>query len=374
MNHKLTIGLPKMHKEPGEKRDFLPDFVAFLNQLGAQVIVEHKYGKEMEFTERDYLCRAPEIRFASHLETYQQEYVLVLRYTTEDEVRQMRAGACLISMLHYTTRPQRVAFLRSLGLEGISLDLLKDDYGARLVEDLRDVAWNGIEVAFHVLRKIYPEPGFESPDRPPVRITILGAGGIGCHAVRAAVNYGDETLRKKLAYQGVPGVVVTVVDYDLTWNADEMRGILESTDILVDATQRLDTSQAVIPNDWIGYMPSHAVLVDLSVDPYIMDSVPIQVKGIEGIPKGDLDQYIFAQYDPAYENIPVGISTTHRRYAVSCYSWPGIHPKRCMEIYGRQLRPIMQTLIQNGGIQNINPNGSTYERVIAQAQLSRWQV
>jgi alanine dehydrogenase len=372
VKHKITIGLPKINKESGEKRDFLPDFVAFLNQSGAHVVLEHCYGKELGFIEQDYNYQAQEILFSSHQETYQQEYVLVLRYTSDEEISQMKRSSCLISMLHYPTRPQRVAFLRSRGLEGISLDMLKDDNGARFVEDLRDVAWNGVEVAFNVLRDIYPEPGFESPKRSPVRVTILGAGAVGSHAIRAAVCYGDLPLRERLYKLGVPGVEVTALDYDLTCNADEMKRILKYTDLLVDATQRSDTSQVIIPNSWISYMPSHAVILDLSVDPYVMNSDPIQVKGIEGIPQGNLDQYTFAPDDSAYDNLPKGVPTENRRHVVSCYSWPGIHPKRCMEIYGRQLLPIIQTLLQKGGIQNINPNGDQYERAIARAQLSKW--
>ena len=40
-------------------------------------------------------------------------------------------------MLHYPTRPQRVAYLKSLGIEAISLDSLKDENGRRLIQNLR---------------------------------------------------------------------------------------------------------------------------------------------------------------------------------------------------------------------------------------------
>ena len=97
----------------------------------------------------------------------------------------------------------------------------------------------------------------------------------------------------------------------------------------------------------------------------------MQVKGIEGIPQGNLDQYIFAPDDPAYDLIPACILKTHRRHAVSCYSWPGLYAKACMEVYGRQLQPIFRTLIRKGGLAGINPNGRYFERAIARAQLSR---
>ncbi len=256
-------------------------------------------------------------------------------------------------------------------MEAISLDSIQDDVGRRLVEALRSVAWNGLQVAFHVLLRTYPAPGMESPQREPVHVTVMGVGAVGMHAVQAASRYGDETLWRSLAQRGVPGIQVTTVEYDLTRNEAVMKDVLAQTDILVDATQRPDVSQPVIPNSWIAWLPAHAVLVDLSVDPYDCSSDQPEVKGIEGIPQGNLDQYVFAPDDPAFERVPSCVSTANRRYSVSCYSWPGIHPKECMDHYGRQLRPLMRTLIEKGGAQNVHAKGKFFERALSRAMLSR---
>jgi alanine dehydrogenase len=372
MAERITIGMARMHVEFGERRDFLPSFVARLIRRGADVILEHGYGSGMGFTQEDYLNAAPEARFASHEEIFDQDYVLVLRCPVESELRQLQKSATLISMLHYPTRPQRVEFLRSLGVEGISLDSLKDDNGRRLVENLKSVAWNGLEVGFQVLRRTYPPPGMEGKERNPSQATILGVGAVGVYAVQAASRYGDLNLWNLLAKRGIPGVQVTAVDYDVVNQEETMREILSRTDILVDATQRPDPSRYVIPNEWIGWMPEHAVLVDLSVDPYNFEVDPPEVKGIEGIPQGNLDQFVFKPNDPAYEKIPASVSMKNRRHVASCYSWPGIHPKECMELYGNQLRPIMRMLIEKGGVGNIRPKGFYFERAIARAMLSNW--
>lgn len=369
----LRIGLARMHKEPGERRDFLPEFVGKLYKRGAQVLLEYGYGAELGYKEQDYLDAAPNARFVTRTQIYQQDYVLVLRCPTEEEMRLMHPGACLISMLHYPTRPDRVALLKSLGVEAISLDSIKDDTGRRLVENLRSVGWHGVEAAFQVLQKIYPQPGFESPQRAPIRVTLLGAGAVGIHVMQAAIRYGNEGLRRKLAAAGVPGVQVTTVDYDLTAIPEFMRPLLQQTDILADATQRPDPSVPVIPNDWVAWLPEHAVLLDLSVDPYDYSGSKKSVKGIEGIPQGNLDHYQMPPNDPAYDKIPPCVNTTHRRWAVSCYSWPGIHPARCMELYGRQLQPLLRTLIERGGYAEIRSNGRYFERALSRAMLSRWQ-
>jgi alanine dehydrogenase len=368
----IIVGMARMHAEFGERRDFLPSFVARLVRRGAKIILEHGYGSGMGFTEEDYRNIAPDVQFASHEEIFKQDYVLVLRCPVESELRQLKQGATLISMLHYPTRPQRVAFLRSLDVEAISLDSLKDDNGRRLVENLKSVAWNGLEVGFQVLRRTYPAPGMEGKDRNPIQATVLGVGAVGMHAVQAASRYGDLQLWQLLAKRGIPGVQVTAIDYDVVNNENTMREILSRTDILVDATQRPDPGKVIIPNEWIGWMPEHAVLVDLSVDPYNFEVSPPEVKGIEGIPQGNLDQYVFKPDDPAYERLPTSVSTKNRRHVASCYSWPGIHPKECMELYGNQLRPVMRMLIEKGGVQNIKARGFYFERAITRAMLSKW--
>lgn len=372
-SNQLTIGLPRMHLEPGERRDFLPEFVHRLCQNGYQVFLEHGYGSAMGYQEEEYTAHSPCVHFTSRDETYQQDIVLVLRYPGDDALKRMRKGACLISMLHFPTRPMRVHLLRDLGLEAISLDSIKDDVGRRLIENLRAVAWNGVEVAFRVLKEHYPPPGLEDINRLPVKVTVMGAGAVGTLAIQAAIRYGNEEYWRRMASLGVTGVQVTAVDYDLTNHPAIVQQILKYTDILIDATQRPDPSVPVIPNEWIGLMRAHAVLLDLSVDPYDCTITPASVKGIEGIPQGNLDQYIFEPDDPAYDTLPACVSSKDRRLVVSCYSWPGIYPRECMDLYGKQLAPLLNAIARAGGVGHIKSSGSFFQRALAGAMLSRWK-
>jgi alanine dehydrogenase len=369
----LHFGFPRMRVEAGERRDYLPKYIGQMEELGAQVVLEEGYGSGMGFNKDDYRAYAPEVRFVSHEDAYKQDYVFVLRCPIDEDLKLMRRGACLISMLHYPTRPLRTEFIRSLGLEAISIDSLKDDTGRRLIENLRAVAWNGLDAAFEMLRATYPPPGFDSPLRKPIQVTLMGSGGVGVHAVQAAIRYGNTSLWREMVKRGAAGVQVTVIDLDTTSIEELMLSLLLKTDILVDATLRQNPTVPIIPNHWIAIMPDHAILLDLSVDPYECDFPQVSVKGIEGIPQGNLDKYVFAPNDPVYESIPDCVPSNHRRYAISCYSWPGIHPKECMQIYGKQLNPIFRTLIGKGGTQNIDPHGRFFERAIANAMLSRWE-
>ena len=368
-----TVGLPRMHKEAGERRDFLPSTVAFLQRVGApEIMIEDGYGSGMGLSINSYLRRSNRVRVGSHADCLDRDVVAVIRCPDDDALRRMRKGAVLLSMLHYPTRPRRVAMLRGLAIRGVSLDSLTGPDGRRLVESLRAVGWNGIRVAFQELAKRYRR--FDDPGRRPIRVTILGAGAVGGHAAHAATRYGDPALRESLAGRGIPGVEVTVIDFDLTGDPNYMLNRLEQTDVLVDATQRSDPSRPVVPNAWIEALPPHTVILDLSVDPYDFSVDPPQVKGIEGVPDGDLDQYVFPPDDAAYDRLDPRIDRTHRRVAVSCYSWPGLDPRGCMEVYGAQVEPILRVLVTRC-LDGLRPDcGRFFERAVARADISRWRI
>jgi alanine dehydrogenase len=366
-----VVGLPRMHMEAGERRDFLPEFVAAADRAGAgEIVLEHGYGSGMGFGPEAYLTASAKVRFADYAEVLSSDVVTVIRCPGEAALRSMRPGALLITMLHYPTRPRRTRLVADLGLRAISLDGVVDDLGRRQVEYLEAVGWNGVRLAFVEIAKMHPH--FAHPSRRPLRVTCLGAGAVGAHAVRAATRYGDPELRAELAAHDVPGVEVTVVDFDLTRHEDYLLGRLEVTDLLIDATQRLDATRPIVPNPWIAALPADAVILDLAVDPYDFTVDPPRTKGIEGVPHGNLDRYVFPVDDPAWDALDHGIDTRERRLALSCYAWPGIEPVDCMRVYGRQIEPVvgvaLRVPVDRLDVESADPQ----ERAVAHAELGRW--
>jgi alanine dehydrogenase len=97
------------------------------------------------------------------------------------------------------------------------------------------------------------------------------------------------------------------------------------------------------------------------------------VRGIEGIPKGDLDKYVFQPEDKDWEDTVVpGVPTENRRTTVTCYSWPGFHPEACMTHYAQQLNPMMPVLFRKG-YDGLSPDGGYFERALYRATLESWE-
>ena len=365
----LTIGFPRMYNEPGERRAFLPPLMGVLASLDVDVYVEAGSGAGMGYPDDRYLAESPRVRIVDEATAYRQDIVVVLR-APEGRYEMLRPGAILLSMLHFATRPERVELLRGLGIEAVALDMVTGDDGRRLVQNLRDVARNGLAAAFDALERRWP--AFSSLERAPISVTVLGAGGVGKHAIEWAARCGDDERNARFMRDGLPGVEVVVVEQNLSGNVAYLQRRLGQTDILVDATARRDTSRPLFPNAWLGFLPDHAVICDLAVDPYLLDDDPPVVRGIEGIPQGNLDQWEFGPQDAAWDHLPPGIPTAQRRTVVSCYSWPGVQPEACMRAYGAQVTPLLKTLIWYGGLPAIGPGISFHGRALWRGSLRHW--
>ena len=366
MKNQISVGFPRMRKEPGEKRVFLPDFIQMLTHF-ADVYLSEGYGSRLGFSFDDFRQGNLRVFQTEQKDAFQKDYVIMLRSPNHDEFELIKPGACLISMIHYPTRPQRVKILNELGINSISLDSIVDDHNLRLVENMRAVSWNGLEVAFDILEKSWL--GLQRDHGSPFQVLILGTGMVGKHAVEAATKLGNIERNARQIESNQSGSIALSIGRNLTQNSEVMEALLQKADVLVDATQRRNPSQPVIPNTWLAWLPEHAIIVDLAVDPYLLDHVPPVVRGIEGIPQGDLDKYVFLPTDPEWEKtVPASIPSECRRTTVSCYSWPGIHPAPCMDHYARQMAPLMEELLTKG-YDTLSLEGGYFERALYRARL-----
>jgi alanine dehydrogenase len=367
MSRPKTVGFPRMQKEPAEKRVFLPEFIQYLTTLNVSVYLEEGYGSRSGYTFDDYCEGNNAVHMCSRTEAFQQDVVIVLRSPLREEFSLMKRGGCLVSMLHYPTRPVRVQILKDLGIDGISLDSIVNDQNIRLVENMKAVSWNGLEAAFDVLETSWP--GLVRPDKDPIQVLIFGTGMVGKHAVDAATKLGNIERNNQHIQNGGPGVLALSVGRNVSSNYTLLEKLIRQADILVDASQRRDPTRPLIPNEWLAWLPEHAVIADLAVDPYTLEATPPVVRGVEGIPQGNLDKYIFQPDDLDWDHtVPKGIPSKNRRAVVSCYSWPGIHPEACMRHYAIQMEPLIRILLAKG-YDDLSLNGDYFEQALCRATL-----
>jgi len=362
-----SISFPRMHKEEEEKRDFLPSLFGKLGRItDAEIFVEEGYGSGMGLTHQDYLEENPNITFLESLdELYRKDMVIVVRAPTESTIRKMRVGSILFSMLHYEARPVRNKVIEKAGIYPFSMDGIMDDEWKRLFVYYEGTSNPAVKTAFEELKKRCPH--FYSPDRKPLRASILGCGPVGQTAIRAFQKAGDAEFYRK----GLPGMVVTLLCRSILADDEALKDILSHTDILADSTKRKDCSQYILDNKQLGYLPEHAVILDITADPYDPSAKPPTVKALEGLPYGTLKKYVIDVNDPLYDEIPDFVDTTNRRLYVGCNAWPSFAPRKCMKIYESQMVPFLRVLFEKGP-ENISVESDfTNERALARSTL-KW--
>ncbi|MGC9357127.1 MAG: alanine dehydrogenase [Anaerolineae bacterium] len=353
----LSIGFPRMHKEPGEVRDFLPRLVHRLAPFAREIVLESGIGSGMSIKEARYTRGYENVHIGTNQDCYDQDIVVQVRSPEDEEMARMKPGTILFAMLHYPTHLGRVRLMHDLGIVPISMDSVVGEDGSRLIENIRGTSWNAVWAGFRALRRTYSN--FDAPDRTPIEAVVMGAGPVGRFAAEAATKYGDVALHLDFLARGVPGVVAHLIGRNITRHEDLLREVMAKADLFVDCTFRRDPTEYIIPNELVGVLPEHAVIVDATADPYISDTTPIQVKAIEGIPMGNLDEYEFPPDHPAFDEIPPEVSAEHRRTTVSCYSWPGLKPLICMRRYGRQIFPFLHLLLRKP-VETLSPDSQSY--------------
>ena len=271
----------------------------------------------------------------------------------------MKKGSILISMLHYQTREKRNQLIKKLGILTFSMDSMVDDDGRRVVINSYETAFNGAKIALNKLEENLLNS--EENINRPINISIIGVGEIGLTVAKAFKNLSNERLKNVENYQGLK---ITFFTRSITSNKKILKSELSTTDILVDASSRKDTSKAIITNDLLGELAEYSVILDVTADPYDFNKNTFQVKAIEGIPTGNLDKIIFKQDDIVYKEISKIVNTTNRRIVVSCNAWPGVDPIKSKKLYARQLLPILKILIKKEPHELSENSKDYYERIL----------
>ncbi len=361
-----SIAFPKMHKEKGERRDFVPFLFKSLSKYkNVNIYLENNYGEDMGISKEEYLKVNPNVHFVDHKEVYSKDAIIVLRAPSKEELNLMKPRSVLVSMLHYDTRIFRNSYMRKKGIIPFSMDSIVDDNNNRMVVNYWSTAFSGAQVAFNELKNRMPN--FYSPQRKPINISIIGFGKVGIQATKSFKKLSNMEFIKRNA--NIPGLKITILTRSITRDEKALSEILSDTDILVDVTNRRDASRFIIPNNMINVMPKHSIILDLTADPYDTKIEPIQVKAIEGIPTGTLDKYVIEPDDSDYDSIPDGINTTFRRLVVSCNAWPGVYPKEAMEIYSKQMLPFIELLIKKDPQLLDILSDNIFERALAKSSL-----
>lgn len=358
------FGFPEMDLIKGIRRSYPPHLIQSLAKSNkAQLYLENGYGEDIGYQEEDY--QFENVSFKTKEEIFgTADYVVCITAPSPREIEMMKAGQTLLAFLHYNTHDVRNKLFLEKGVNTISLDELVDpSTNRRMIEDLRATSFNAIKAAIIALKESWGADKWNSKFRTHIKAYVMGTGKVGAHAINALANFKYTGLRQELVASGNPKIEVVALGFRETGDKSFMnRYILPNADILVDATYRPDGKNHlhIVDKEQLEILPMDAVICDISADKYDVSGPAHVVKGIQGLPTGKDQDYgrpIFHRdhkvfTDNAY--VPAEYQLTNRqiRTTVSSYSWPsfGDNSDRLenVEIYARQVKPILRFLVENG--------------------------
>lgn len=356
-----SIGFPRIKNYAGDVRDFLPSLFSYFKRFSdLEIFVEKSYGSGLGLTETDYLEENNNIQFVSAEDIYQKDLIIILKMPEISELNKLKDGCSLFTMCHYSTRPAYVELFKNKNIFAFSMDGIVDDYGKRLFVDYFRTAFNGSKLAFEELKKSYDY--FYSNDRLPIYITILGVGMVAQNCAKSFEILGDEAFLDK----NIPGVIMQMLPRTITNNEAVLATLLKQTDILVDATKRVEIDKYVVKNELLANLPKHSIILDITADRYDSE----QVKPIEGTVLGNLESCIIYPDDERYENLPKGVNSVNRRTTVSCDAWPGTTPMESIKFYEVLIKDYLNVILSKK-LSNIDINSNNYfERALYRGTLN----
>jgi len=363
------FGFPEMDLVKGVRRSYPPHLIASIAKSGKVVVyLEEGYGEDIGFAPSDY--QYENVHLKSKKEVFSEsDYVVCITAPSAREIDMMKEDQTLLAFLHYNTHEVRNRLFYDRKIHTISLDELIDGAtGRRMVEDLRATSFNAIHAALIALKESWGDEKWYTKYREHIKAFVMGTGKVGANAINALANFRYTGLRQELVDRGNCKIVVVALGFRETGDKNFMnKYVLPNADILVDATYRPEGKNDVhiIDKEQLEILPQDAVICDASADRYDVSGKTHVVKGIQGIPTGrdqDYQMPVFkkehaAFTDDSYVPTQYQLTPRQRRTTASSYSWPsfGTNADRLanVEIYTRQISPILQFLIEHGreGIQ-----------------------
>ncbi|MBU3912202.1 MAG: hypothetical protein KKD90_06420 [Candidatus Omnitrophica bacterium] len=296
----MKIGIAKENR-PQEKRVIIQPSELKRIAKRHDVIIEKGSGLGIDISDESYVKVGCKVGLRE--EVYNCDLVVRIKEPNFEEIKIMRPGAIIMSMMHIRCQPELDDALHKQKLIVIPLENLKDPVGRRKVDAVEDAGRIGMGYGFKLWEK----------DPATATVKIMGYGNVAMGAIRCAARKFAkvEILNKK--------------------NFLEMEKHIPGTDILVDGVNRpyrreVEEEPYFVTRQMLKLFKQGSVIVDLV-------SNPEKHAPIETMHPTYLDN-LYYMVDGIYHT--------------SCWGWPSLEPKRVAKRYSLQVAPIIRDIANKG--------------------------
>lgn len=263
------------------------------------ILVERGAGLKVGITDDEY--RQAGAHPASKEAVYACPLVVKLREPNEPELRMMRPGSTVFSMMHLYNRLNLARMLKRMRINAIAMEKVKDHLGDRMIEDLHEVGYAGMKKAFELWGR--------NPAKATVK--IMGSGMIAIGAVQAASR--------------AEARVIILNKREL----NEMEKHLPGTDILVDGLtwpRELRGKYYLVTKGMLRLMNPHAAVIGLVAN--LAGQYPVETLRPTTLS------------DISYMD--------HGVIHAACWGWSGLDPANVTRRFSIQIAPVLADIAKHG--------------------------
>ena len=286
----MKIGVPKESQERETRVAITPTIAKLLKGKGFELVVESGAGASSFFSDGDYTQAGAVIGAKGN--AFECDVVAKVNAPTVDEVKLMKSGSTLMSIMFAATNPELVKALADQGVNAYSMDAIPRTSLAQSMDVLSSQAnlagYKAVLIGGAEMGKIFPMLMTSAGTIKPSTVVIFGAGVAGLQAIATAKRLGanvwvsdirPETKEQVESLGGkfievdaddsidIAGGYVTNVSPEFLKKQQEVVTAKVADADLVITTALIPGRAApmLIPDEMLAKMKPGAVIVDMAV-------------------------------------------------------------------------------------------------------------
>ena len=272
----LYIGIPKETAFQENRVALVPESVNLLVNNGHRVLVETNAGVKAGFADKDYSEAGAEISYSTK-EIYETNVIIKVAPPTLEEVELFDAAKkqLLISSLQLNIQPREFLYqLLRKKVTAIAYDFIQDQDGVYpIIRSMSEIAGTtSMLIAAEYLSNASEGQGVMLggiAGVKPTEVVIIGAGGVGEFATRAALGLGatvkifdDEIYKIRRLINNVGQRLWTSIIQPKV-----LAKSLKNADVVIGALRAKDGfCPCVVTEEMVSAMKFGSVIVDVSID------------------------------------------------------------------------------------------------------------
>lgn len=268
------IGVPKAIKYQESRISLVPNSIRTIVGYGHSVIVESGAGQKSHFGDEDFVNAGATVTKNPH-EVYASQIVISSSPLGMEELEKMPGGQVLINPMQLPVMKREILeILKRKRIIAIAMEHLKYEDGSfPVIRVMSELAGRlAILTAAELLSNSGGGRGVllgGVSGVPPAKVVVLGAGVVGEHATRTALNLGasvrifDNDIYKIIRLQNKVGHQL----HTSSLNPEYLAYQLTSADVVVAAMHsKTGRSPVLVTEEMVSEMKTGSVIVDISID------------------------------------------------------------------------------------------------------------